>query len=85
MAIGGSRTAVRVSTGGVGPGAIVGVIGVFTPRCLPMDQSFLSELFAALDAVRATSMSFAIIGFFAIAAIVLWMWRGAVKSSDDDE
>lgn len=50
-----------------------------------MDQSFLSELFAALDAVRATSMSFAIIGFFAIAAIVLWMWRGAVKSSDDDE
>ena len=50
-----------------------------------MDQSFLSDLISALDAVRATSVAFAIIGFFAIAALLLWMWRGAALEADDVE
>lgn len=48
-----------------------------------MDQSFLQDLLGALNAVRATSITLVVIGFFAIAALLLWMWRGTAIESDD--
>ena len=48
-----------------------------------MDQSFLQDLFGALNAVRATSITLGVFGFFAIAALSLWMWRGAAIEADD--
>lgn len=52
-----------------------------------MDQSFFSELLTTLRSVGATAMAFAVIAFFATAALLLWMWRGSVleaRSRDED-
>ncbi len=50
-----------------------------------MEESFLSDFLSALRSVSALSMVFAVVAFFAIAMMLLWLWRGSVLESKDKE